>query len=134
MSADDAIASRYGRTRRTRRRDRIVLVAGGVFAAIVVIAWVIWAGSDSAGPSISTSDTGHTLHNDARSVEVRWNLTVQPGTETVCVVKAYNDDFTVVGWKVVELPASDRYTRSFTETVRVAQPANTGLIDRCWLA
>ncbi len=58
-----------------------------------------------------------------------------PGTETVCFVKAYNDDFTVVGWKIVEIPpASDRYTRSFTATVRVAQPANTGLIDHCRLA
>ncbi len=84
MSADDAIASRYGRTRRNRRRDRIVLIAGGVFAAIVVIAWVIWAGADSAGPSISTSDTSHTLHNDTRSVEVEWQLSVAPPAPRRC--------------------------------------------------
>jgi hypothetical protein len=39
----------------------------------------------------------------------------------------------VVGWKVVEIPASDRHLRTFTDTVRVAREANTGLISRCWL-
>ena len=35
--------------------------------------------------------------------------------------------------KVVEIPASDRHLRTFTDTVRVAREANTGLISRCWL-
>ena len=43
------------------------------------------------------------------------------------------EDFTIVGWKVVEIPASDRHLRSFTETIRVAREANTGLISSCWL-
>jgi hypothetical protein len=64
---------------------------------------------------------------------VTWRLSVPSGTATACVVQAFNEDFTVVGWKVVEIPASDRPQRTFTETVRTAQDANTGLISTCWI-
>ena len=57
-----------------------------------------------------------------------------PGNDTACIVQALNEDFTVVGWKVIEVPASTLHIRSLTETVRVAQEANTGWIYHCWLA
>jgi hypothetical protein len=129
----DALAARYGRTRRRRTRDRLLLVGGAVAVAIVVVVWVIWAGLDGSTPSVEVNDTGHRLMNDERLVEVSWNLSVPPGNDTACIVQALNEDFTVVGWKVVEIPASTHHIRSFTETVRVAQPANTGLISHCWL-
>jgi Domain of unknown function (DUF4307) len=130
----DVIASRYGRTRANRTRDRLLLVAGAVFAAIVLVAWVVWAGLDGQKPQIEVTDTGHRLINDERAVEVSWNLSVPPGNDTACIVQALNEDFTVVGWKVIEVPASTLHIRSLTETVRVAQEANTGLIYHCWLA
>ncbi|GAA1820387.1 DUF4307 domain-containing protein [Agromyces neolithicus] len=129
----DVIAARYGRTRAHRTRDRLLLIAGGVFAAIVLVAWVVWAGLDGQKPQVEVTDTGHRLINDERAVEVSWNLSVPPGNDTACIVQALNEDFTVVGWKVIEVPASTLHIRSLTETVRVAQEANTGLIYRCWL-
>jgi len=130
----DVIAARYGRTRANRTRDRLLLIAASAFAAIVLVAWVVWAGLDGQKPQIEVTDTGHHLINDERAVEVSWNLSVPPGNDTACIVQALNEDFTVVGWKVIEVPASTLHIRSFTETVRVAQEANTGLIYRCWLA
>ena len=130
----DVIAARYGRTRANRTRDRLLLIAAGAFAAIVLVAWVVWAGLDGQKPQIEVTDTGHRLMNDERAVEVSWNLSVPPGNDTACIVQALNEDFTVVGWKVIEVPASTLHIRSLTETVRVAQEANTGLIYRCWLA
>ncbi|GAA4371756.1 DUF4307 domain-containing protein [Agromyces bauzanensis] len=129
-----ALDARYGRTRPRRTRDRLLLVAGAVAVAIVLVAWVVWAGLDGSTPSVEATDTGHELMNDERAVEVSWTLSVPPGNETACIVQALDEDFTVVGWKVVEIPASDRHLREFTETVRVAQEANTGLISRCWLS
>jgi hypothetical protein len=38
-----------------------------------------------------------------------------------------------VGWKVVDIPASDVATRGITETVRTTEQSVTGLIYRCWL-
>ncbi len=87
----------------------------------------------SGQQTVEATDTGYVLMNDSRAVEVSWTLSVRPGNETACVVQALDEDFTVVGWKVVEIPASDRHLRSFTETVRVAREANTGLISQCWL-
>ncbi|WP_164863579.1 DUF4307 domain-containing protein [Agromyces sp. LHK192] len=130
---DASLDARYGRTSRNRRRDRRLLIAGAIAFAVVLVSWVVWAGLDGQRPSIEVAGTGHTLLNDERAVEVTWRLSVPAGNDTACVVQAFNDDFTVVGWKVVEIPASDRYTRTFTETVRVAQEANTGLVEHCWL-
>ena len=67
--------------------------------------------------------------NEQRAVEVSWTLSVPPGNETACIVEALDEDFTVVGWRVVEIPASEQHLRTFTETVRVAREANTGLIS-----
>ena len=129
----DVLAARYGRTSTRRTRDRLLLIGGAIAFAIVLVAWVVWAGLDGSTPSVEVTDTGHQLMNEQRVVKVSWNLSVPPGNDTACIVQALNDDFTVVGWKVVEIPASTHHIRSFTETVRVAQPANTGLISRCWL-
>ncbi|WP_448810651.1 DUF4307 domain-containing protein [Agromyces bauzanensis] len=128
-----ALDVRYGRTRTHRTRDRVLLVLGAVAVAVVLVAWVVWAGLDGQTPSVEATDTGHVVMNDERAVEVSWTLSVPPGNETACIVQAYDEDFTVVGWKVVEIPASDRHLRTFTERVRVAQEANTGLISRCWI-
>jgi len=129
----DTLAARYGRTRTRRTRDRLLLIGGAVAVAIVVIAWVVWAGLDGQKPSVEATDTGHRLMNEQRAVEVSWTLSVPPDNETACIVEALDEAFTVVGWRVVEIPASDRHLRSFTETVRVAREATTGLISRCWL-
>lgn len=129
----DVLDERYGRTRTHRTRDRVLLIGGAIAFAIVLVAWVVWAGLDGQKPQIEVTDTGHRLMNDERAVEVTWTLSVPPGNETACAVQAFNEDFTVVGWKIVEVPASDRHLRSLTETVRVAQEANTGLIYGCWL-
>lgn len=129
----EALAARYGRTNAHRTRDRLLLIGGAIAFAVVLVAWVVWAGLDGQKPTVEATDTGHVLMNEQRAVEVTWTLSVPPGNETACIVQAFDEDFTVVGWRVVEIPASDRHLRSFTETVRVAREANTGLISRCWL-
>lgn len=133
VPANDVLDERYGRTRSHRTRDRVLLIGGAIAFAIVLVAWVVWAGLDGQKPQIEVTDTGHRLMNENRAVEVTWTLSVPPGNETACAVQAFNEDFTVVGWKIIEVPASDRHLRSLTETVRVAQEANTGLIYGCWL-
>jgi hypothetical protein len=128
-----AVADRYGRGRERRRRDRWIIAGAAAAFAVVLGAWVVWAGLDGTTPQVQATDLGHRLLNEERAVEVTWRLSVPVGNETACIVQAFNEDFTVVGWKVVEIPASDEPLRTFTETVRVAQEANTGLISRCWL-
>ncbi|MBM7505386.1 DUF4307 domain-containing protein [Agromyces aurantiacus] len=126
------LAGRYGRTPSRRRRERLLLAGAAAAFAVVLVAWVVWAGLDGSKPQVQATDLGHRLLDD-RAVEVTWRLSVPAGNETACIVKALNEDFTVVGWKVVEIPASERPLRTLTERVRIAQEANTGLVDHCWL-
>ena len=124
---------RYGRGHRTRTRQRrLAWLVGGVFA-VIFGAWVVWAGLDAAGPAIDARNTAHSVVDD-RTVTVTFELSAPPGTGSYCAVQALNDTFAVVGWKVVEVPASEERTRTITETLTTVEEASTGLIYRCWLA
>ncbi len=128
----DAIAQRYGRTRGDRRRR---LVFGGVVLGAVLLvvgAWVIWVGLFSPTASLQTRDLGYVTNEDA-TVDIRFEVTTEPGTPVSCALQALNEQFAIVGWKIVELPAIDERTRQYDVAVRVAEPAVTGLIYRCWL-
>lgn len=123
---------RYGRTPDRRRRERWILGGAALAFAVVLVSWVVWAGLDGSRPQVQATDLGHRLIDD-HSVEVTWRLSVPAGNETACIVQAYNEDFTIVGWRIVEIPASERPLRTFTETVRTALEPNTGLVSECWL-
>ncbi|GHD50793.1 DUF4307 domain-containing protein [Mycetocola manganoxydans] len=125
---------RYGRSSDARKKQRrVAWIVGGIFAAIFC-AWVVWAALDAVGPAaLDVRDTAHVVVDD-RTVEVTFELSVEPGTTSYCAVQALNDTFAIVGWKVVEIPGSDQRTRTFTETLTTTELASTGLIYRCWLA
>lgn len=132
MAVSSNLDKRYGRTPGSRLRDRRVLwIVAGAFA-VILTAWVVWAGLDGAGPSIEARDTRHSII-DENSISVTFEVSLPTGTPSSCAVQALNESFTVVGWKVIDLPPSDQYTRSFTEVLHTTELSNTGLIYRCWL-
>lgn len=132
MAASTNLETRYGRTPRRRLWDRRILwTTAGVFF-VVLTAWVVWAGLDGASPTIETRDTRHSII-DENSVSVTFEVSMPTGKAASCAVQALNESFTVVGWKVIDLPPSDLYTRSFTEVLRTTELSNTGLVYRCWL-
>ena len=131
MKSDD-LAARYGQTRANGRRNRfIALVTAGVFA-VVLVGWVVWAGLDNSGAQLEAKDTGHTVI-DEHSVSIDFLLTVPVGSTASCALQAQSAKFAIVGWKVVDIPASDKATRGITEQVRTTEQSVTGLIYRCWL-
>ncbi|AND16964.1 DUF4307 domain-containing protein [Rathayibacter tritici] len=132
LRAAGPLATRYGRTSRTRLGNRWLF--GGVALAFVAVfaAWVIWAGLDGARGQVDVQDTAHEVVDD-RTVTVSFDLTAPVEREVACAVQALNEQSAVVGWLVVEYPASTERFRSHTETVRTTELANTGLISSCWL-
>ena len=127
-----AIQSRYGRTpSRTRRDRRILWGLGGIFV-LVLGAWVLWTGLDGASTQIEARDIGHTII-DEHTVSVTFEVALPVNRTASCAVQALNESYSVVGWKIIDLPPSTLYNRSFTEILRTTDLSNTGLIYDCWL-
>ncbi len=127
-----AIQSRYGRTRNRKRRDRRILWGlGGIFV-LVLGAWVLWTGLDGASTQIEARNIGHTII-DEHTVSVTFEVSLPVNRTASCAVQALNESYSVVGWKIVDLPPSTLYNRSFTEILRTTNLSNTGLIYQCWL-
>lgn len=127
---DPAIEQRYGRTPSHRRKIRAIYIVAAIAAVAIVGAWVLWVGLGSAS-ELEADDRGYSVKGDSQ-VTVSWQLTLDPGTTASCALQAQNEGFGIVGWKVVELPASAERSRVFTQTLRTSERAVTGLIYRCW--
>ncbi|KJC65688.1 protein of unknown function [Agreia bicolorata] len=131
MTRED-LAIRYGRTRANSRRTRVIALITAAVFAVVLVGWVVWAGLDNSGAELEAKDTGHTVI-DEHTVSIDFLLTVPKGSTSSCALQAQNAKFAIVGWKVIDIPASDEATRGITETVRTTEQSVTGLIYRCWL-
>jgi len=127
-----ALDDRYGRTPRRRLRTRWLAVIVGAAVLVVAVAWVLWAGLLGASASIDTQDIGVTVI-DASTIDLREQVTADPGTRVTCSFEALDKDFAIVGWKIVKLAPSNQRNRVFTERLRTSAPAESGLIGSCWL-
>lgn len=126
------IDARYGRTPGSTRRTRLIAILAGAGVLVVVVAWVIWVGLLGPQSGLGSRDLGYVVDGDS-AIEVRYEVTVDAGGTASCALQALNSDFGIVGWKIVDLPASDTGTRQFRETLTTSETAVTGLIYRCWL-
>lgn len=124
--------ARYGRTPERHRRRRIVAIAAAILTALVLAAWVVWAGLLSPGATLEARDVGFVVLDDD-AVLVRFEVSASPGSEVVCALEVQNAQHAIVGWKVVELPPSEAFTRQFEELIVTSEPADVGLISVCRL-
>lgn len=123
---------RYGRTARSTRKNRVIGILAGVGVAAVLGAWLWWGGVLEAPSQLQYRDVAHTIVSETE-VSVTYELTAAPGTEVSCAVQALNASYGIVGWRVVEFPPSERWTRLFDTTLRTSEPAVTGLLYECWV-
>lgn len=124
--------ARYGRTASSSRRTRRIAIGTGILFVLVFGAWLWWGGVLEAPAQFEARDIGHEIVSP-NEVSITWQFTAEPGTEAKCALQALNEQYGIVGWIVVDVPASDERIRRLTETVRTAEPAINGLIYRCWL-
>ena len=128
MTTAQELDERYGRTR-TRRTPWII---AGVVALLLVGAfgWMIVSQSMN---SVDADDLGYELV-DEHTVDVRFQVSGVQGKDIVCVVEALDEEFGVVGWKVVEIPAGASHTQALSASVPTVAAATTGLVNTCWVA
>jgi hypothetical protein len=119
---------RYGRTRR-RKAPWIVLIA----VAVLLVGAFGWSVVTEQMNNVDSDDLGFDLV-DEHTVDVRFQITGAQGKDVVCVVEALDEEFGVVGWKVVEIPASDSHAQALSTTVPTVAEATTGLVNSCWVA
>jgi hypothetical protein len=97
-----------------------------------VLAWVLWAGLNQAGSALEAQDKGSTII-DSRTVSISYQVSMPVGKSAQCALQVQNEAHGIVGWRIVTVPASTRYTSSYTDTVLSSEQPVTGLIYRCWL-
>lgn len=131
-SPQQRLDERYGRTAGAERRTRTAMIVAGVIFAVVFTAWVVWGGLSGTNAELETRELGYANVTDS-SIDVRWEVSVTPGTAVSCAVQALNESFGIVGWKVVDLPPSTERTRVLVESLRTAERPVTGLPYQCWL-
>ncbi len=102
-----------------------------LFAIVVRPLAVVGRPARRAG-TLEARDTTHEVLGPT-AVSVSWELTTEPGTRSACAIQALNGAFAIVGWRILELPAGDVPTRSFTTELLTSEPAVTGSVYRCWL-
>ena len=123
---------RYGRTARPARNSRALAIVAGIGFAAVLGAWLWWGGVLETPSQLQYRDVAHTIV-DETEVSVTFEVTTAPGTEVACAVQALNASYGIVGWRIVEIPSSERWTRVFDTSLRTSEPAVTGLLYECWL-
>lgn len=125
--------TRYGRTPQRKRRDRWLLISGGIAAVAIATVWAFWAGWDNDQANLETTDTAYTIPDD-RHVDISFSINAPVGTPVTCALQALNEDFAIVGWRIVEYPGSPSRLTAHTESIRTIMKPNTGLINTCWLS
>ena len=129
----ESLDERYGRTSSRRQRDLAIIWAAAAAFAVILAAWVVWVAFDNTDDTVASRDIAHRVLDDS-TVRISYEVTMEPGTSAQCALQVQSETHSIVGWKIVDIPASDRYTQAFTDTVRTTQLGVTGLIYRCWLS
>ncbi|MBT2485262.1 MULTISPECIES: DUF4307 domain-containing protein [unclassified Microbacterium] len=128
MTTAQELDERYGRT----RRGRTPWIILGVVATLIVGAFG-WMTVSQSMTAVDADDLGFELV-DEHTVNVRFQVSGVQGKDVVCVVEALDEEFGVVGWKVMELPAVESHSQAFDASVPTVSAATTGLVNSCWVA
>jgi hypothetical protein len=119
---------RYGRT----RRRRTPWIIGGAIALLIVGAFS-WMTVAQSMASVDADDLGFELV-DEHSVNISFQVTGVQGKNVMCAVEALDEEFGVVGWKIVEIEAGDSHSQARSVTIPTVAEATTGLVNTCWVA
>lgn len=105
----------------------------GIVVVVLVVGAFGWMTVTQAMNSVDTDDLGYEVV-DEHSVTVRFQVTGGQGKDIACAVEALDEEFGIVGWKIIEIPASDAHLQQFSADVSTVAEATTGLVNSCWVA
>jgi hypothetical protein len=135
QSLPEQIAQRYGRSpqQEAKRRRNLIITAG--LLAVLFTVWATWASLTAKNdPTFKTSSFEIV---DSSNMSVSFVVTKPANSTAICAIQALKEDYGVVAYKEVRIPASGSEDGSITNVpvqamLRTTELAVTGLVDRCW--
>ena len=127
MTTQQMLDERYGRTRRRGSRWVVIVAVAVGAVAIGAFAWLTVSNSIN---SVDVDTTGFQVV-DGRTVTLEFQVSAPAGSSIACSLEAQDAEHGVVGWKVVEIPASETHARAFRETIPTVAEATTGFVNSC---
>lgn len=131
----EQIAQRYGKSpQQETQRRRAIFITAGLFAALFIV-WAVWANLTAKNePTFKTSSFEII---DKQNLSVSFVLSKPANSTAICAVQALKEDYGVVAYKEVKIPATSPEDGSITDipvkvSLRSTELAVTGLVDRCW--
>ncbi|GAA1958368.1 DUF4307 domain-containing protein [Microbacterium deminutum] len=128
-TTQDMLDERYGRGRSPRRRAAIVI---GLVVALVAVGLFAWMTVSNSLDAVSADTTSYEVV-DEHSVRLDFQISGPVGRSVACALEAQDEQHGVVGWRVVEYPASDLHARAFHEVIPTTALATTGFVNACWV-
>ncbi|GLJ62080.1 hypothetical protein GCM10017576_22100 [Microbacterium barkeri] len=129
MTIQQRLDERYGRI--PRRSRRIAWIAGIALAALAV-GWFGWSTMQTAAAEVDFDDLGYEVRSE-HEVSVTFQITSGSRESVACALEALDEQFGVVGWRIVEYPPSDAVSASHTESIPTVAEATTGIVKSCWV-
>lgn len=130
MTIQARLDERYGRGRASRRRLFVWIVFGVIVAAATGA--LAWTTVSTAASDVDADVLAFSLV-DQHSARVSFQVTGHADREVACAIEALDEDFGIVGWKVVVYPPSGEQIRVYDVSVPTVGLATTGLVNSCWL-
>ncbi|WP_127819352.1 DUF4307 domain-containing protein [Microbacterium sp. CPCC 204701] len=129
MTTQDMLDDRYGRRRSPSRRW---LLAIGALVAVGAVGYVGWSIVQSTLDAVDADTTSFEVV-DEHSVSLGFQITSPPGRDVACAIEAQDEEHGVVGWRVVEIPASELHAQALREVIPTTALATTGFVNSCWV-
>ncbi|MGU3646123.1 DUF4307 domain-containing protein [Microbacterium sp. C23T] len=129
MTTQDMLDERYGRR---RSPARAWIIGAGIVIAVAVVGLFGWSTVRGSLNSVDSDTTSFDVV-DEHSVTLGFQISSPPGAAVACAIEAQDQEHGVVGWRVVELPASELHARAFRETIPTTALATTGFVNSCWV-
>nr|WP_280909629.1 DUF4307 domain-containing protein [Leucobacter exalbidus] len=81
---------------------------------------------------IDWQDIGYTKKSEL-VLEARFEVTGPANTAVACAVEALNTSKATVGWKIIEIPPSDKFTHTISTKLVTTTPATAVTTRECWV-
>jgi hypothetical protein len=129
--SNEYLANRYGKTRARAKNQRLIWVTVGTALVVTFFAWSI-----SINFATGASITGAVQNFDVTGPK-QTKVTIQINNQSVkdgaCSIKVLNKNFTVVGYKEVDVASALGKTATIETAVNTTDLGVSASVASCWL-